>query len=65
MPNVRPDMAGRTLMPSQLTYGYENLSPLISVWTVHYEAKGCSPEKARRVAAARVQRKRTWPRSNS
>jgi hypothetical protein len=48
-------------MPSAGFYGYDNLSPLIRAWTAHYVAKGCTPEKAGRVAFARVQRKRTWP----
>lgn len=44
--------------------GYDygpNLSPMIAAWTAHYVRKGCHPEKARRVANARVDRKRTWP----
>lgn len=48
-------------MPSEFSYGHENLSPLIGAWTAHYIAKGCSETKARRVAWARVQRKRSWP----
>jgi hypothetical protein len=48
-------------MASDLAFSYANLSPLISAWSAHYEARGCSPEKARRVAMDRVQRKRTWP----
>ncbi len=49
-------------MPSAFIYAHENLSPLIGAWTAAYVAKGCTPEKARRVALARVQRSRTWPR---
>lgn len=48
-------------MPDSGGYYCENLSPLIRAWAAHYVAKGCTPEKARRVAFARVQRKRTWP----
>ncbi len=48
-------------MGGEFGWHYENLSPLIRAWTAHYQAKGCTPEKARRVAEDRVRRKRTWP----
>lgn len=48
-------------MPSDGFSAPENLGPLIAAWTARYVAKGCSPEKARRVAQARAWRKRTWP----
>lgn len=48
-------------MPGSFSYDHENLGPLISAWAARYVAKGCSEEKARRVASERVRHKRTWP----
>lgn len=46
------------------TYGElhgRNLSPMYRAWERHYEAKGCTREKARKVAFSRVRRKPNWP----
>ena len=41
---------------------YENLSPLLAAWTLHYMSKGCTDTKAIKVAFKRIRSgKRTWP----